>query len=328
MLNFATLNQARQGLQASEQKHHQQSAELYLQGRALTREGLQDPIDKAKLTEASGCYARGIQLDYRNPTNYLGMAFLFLLLDQPAEALPFIKSALEIEPASELGQEMMQQAQEDLSKLVGKKSSVAVPVTHAPLPSEGPIDYDAIYDRTEASIMLFLKEILTDEVLGYQPIPDPKRLKHLRQKHEVFQTRTLALHEQLEILDREMESGELRQHLSKVEQALKRLGSLEQLFEQFIELHADILKHSDLTQDVMTESQSTEDPEDIPVLEENLNVLLDHCDSVADRLEALENQRHDIAPLQSPYQSYSEQLEQFQDILEETIERLKLSKPS
>jgi chorismate-pyruvate lyase len=67
----------------------------------------------------------------------------------------------------------------------------------------------------------------------------------------------------------------------------------------------------------------TDDPQDIEVLEENLQVLLDHCDSVADRLDELESKKINIHPLQTPYQHYAEQLERFQDVLEETIDRLK-----
>jgi hypothetical protein len=99
--------------------------------------------------------------------------------------------------------------------------------------------------------------------------------------------------------------------------------ALSQLFEQFIHIHQDIQKHTDLADEIIAESQNTDDPQDIEVLEENLQVLLDHCDSVADRLDELDAKKVNIHPLQTPYQHYAEQLERFQDVLEETIDRLK-----
>jgi hypothetical protein len=164
---------------------------------------------------------------------------------------------------------------------------------------------------------------MTDDVLGLTPAPNPKQLERLQARLKIFQDKTQEFNQQLQILDQEMEVSDLRLHLSTIDKALQRMINLTQLFEQFIQIHQDIQKHTDLTGEIITESQSTEDPEDIEVLEENLQVLLDHCDSVADRLDELDTKKINIHPLQLPYQHYAEQLDRFQDVLEETIERLK-----
>ena len=87
MFDFATLTQARQGLQKSDQLRHQQSAELYTQGRQLIREAFLPPVNKAKLKQATDCFAKGIQANYKNPANYFGMGFLFLLITQPLPSM-------------------------------------------------------------------------------------------------------------------------------------------------------------------------------------------------------------------------------------------------
>lgn len=321
MLDFATMNQVRQGLQKSDSQRHQQAVDLYAQGRQLIREAMHSPVDKAKLKQATDCFSKGIQSNYKNPANYLGMGFLFLLLTQPKQAIPYIKSALEIAPQSELGQELLRQAQDALLPKATQKPVLP----HIPQIDKSPaeIDYDDLYDTTEAAIILFLKQIMTDEVLGFKPSTNSQQLKLLQSKLKLFQQKTLGFHKQLEILDEEIEVGDLRQHLGSIEKALQRIMSLSQLFEQFIEIHQDIQKHDELTSEIMAESQSTDDPNDIEVLEENLQVLLDHCDRVADRLDEIDSKRIDITSLQSPYEHYADQLERFQDVLEETIERLK-----
>ena len=51
MLDYAAINQVKQGLQANDQRNHQHSADCYSEGRALVREALHDPIDKNKLKQ-------------------------------------------------------------------------------------------------------------------------------------------------------------------------------------------------------------------------------------------------------------------------------------
>lgn len=325
MLDFASLTQARQGLQATESNRHQASQALYVQGRQLIREALNSPVDKAKLKQATDCFTKGIQANYKHAANYLGMGFLFLLIGQPRQALPYIKSGLDLEPASELGKELLEQAQNGLLPKTVPKSAPNLALASLPQLEQSPadIDYDDLYDSTEAAIMLFLKQIMTDEVLGLVPAPNPKQLHLLQAKLSLFQDKTQEFNQHLQILDQEMEVSDLRLHLSTIDKALQRIIALSQVFEQFLEIHQDIQKHSSLTDEIMAESQATEDPQDIEVLEENLQTLLDHCDSVADRLDELDAKQVNISPLQTPYQHYAEQLERFQDVLEETIERLK-----
>jgi tetratricopeptide (TPR) repeat protein len=322
VFDFATLTQAKQGLQKSDQLRHQQSVELYTQGRQLIREAFLPPVNKAKLKQATDCFAKGIQANYKNPANYFGMGFLFLLITQPLQALPYLKAGLELEPGSELGKELLQQAQSGVAQ---PKTTPQALVQHIPQFDKpaSEMDFDDLYDSTEAAIMLFLKQMMTDEVLGLTPSPNPKQLEVVQTKLNRFQEKTHEFNHRLQILDQEMEVSDLRQQLGTIDKALQRILSLSQLFEQFIEIHQDIQKHADLTDEIMAESQVTDDPQDIEVLEENLQVLLDHCDSVADRLDELESKKINIHPLQTPYQHYAEQLERFQDVLEETIDRLK-----
>jgi hypothetical protein len=321
VLDFATLTQARQGLQKSDSLRHQQSAELYAQGRQLIREAIKQAVDKTKLKQATDCFAKGIQANYKNPSNYFGMGFLFLLIAQPRQALPYLKAGLDLEPGSKLGNELLQQAQKGVQPKTAQKPNIPQ-LSQLDKPSDE-IDFDDLYDSTEAAIMLFLKQILTDEVLGFAPSPNPKQLALLQSKLKLFQEKTQEFSQRLQILDQEMEVTDLRQQLSAIDKALQRMLTMRQLFEQFIEIHQDIQKHTDLTDEIMAESQATDDPNDIEVLEENLQVLLDHCDSVADRLDELDAKKVNIHPLQAPYQHYAEQLERFQDVLEETIDRLK-----
>jgi tetratricopeptide (TPR) repeat protein len=324
MLDFASLNQARQGLQHSDNQRHQQSTKLYEQGRGYIREALNGPVNKLKLKQAADCFSKGIQSNYKNPSNYLGLAFLLLLTGQNRQALPLIKTALELDPSSALGCEMLVQAQAAPATKGPSAQSPHIPSVAQPAPlAAGDIDYDALFESTEIAIQDFIRQISRDPVLGQIPAPDPRQLAFIQDKLSQFSVRTQAFHRQLQILDDEFDVNILRQQLNNLDKLLKRLSSLTQLVEQFIEIEQDIRKHTELTVSIIAESKVTQDPGDLEVLEENLQVLLDHCDNVANRLDTLEARQIDIASLHTPYSRYTERLEEFQDVLEETIERLK-----
>lgn len=64
--------------------------------------------------------------------------------------------------------------------------------------------------------MLFLKQIMTDDVLGLPPSPNPKQLHLLQSKLKLFQEKTQEFHQQLQILDQEIEVTDLRRQLSAI----------------------------------------------------------------------------------------------------------------
>jgi tetratricopeptide (TPR) repeat protein len=316
MLDFATLNQAKQGLAKSDQQRHQQSAELYAQGRQLIRESLGDVIHKAKLKQATDCFSKGIQLNYKNPDNYLGMGFLFLLLSQPREALPYLKTALELKPDSELGLELLRQAQR-----VATPGSVApLPSTPPPIPSTGipqnSRDYDDLYDATEAALMLALKTVMSDPILGCQPAPDTAQLQQIHSQLALYQGQVAHFNHQLQILDEEIEVSDLRSSLGMIDRALQRLVTQASLFGQFVTLAQDIQQHQEQALALTEAAHAQAEPAQIAALEMQAQVLLDHCDHVADQLDAIDAKGVDIGPLQPLYQAYVGQLEALQDALE------------
>lgn len=326
MLDFATLNQAKQGLAKSDQQRHQQSAELYSQGRQLIRESLGDVINKTKLKQATDCFSKGIQYHYKNPDNYLGMGFLFLLLSQPREALPYLKTALELKPDSELGQELLRQAQ----RVAAPGSATTTPPSAS---SPSPVitipqqarDYDALYDTTEAALMLALKTVMSDHILGLQPTPDATQLQHIHSQLTLYQGQISHFNQQLHILDEEIEVSDLRRTLGMIDRAVQRLVTKATLFEQFVALAQDVQQHQAQALALTETAHTTADPSLIANLETQLQTLLDHCDHVADQLDAFDAKAIDIGSLQPLYQGYVSQLEALQDALEETAERLPIT---
>jgi DNA repair exonuclease SbcCD ATPase subunit len=64
-------------------------------------------------------------------------------------------------------------------------------------------------------------------------------------------------------------------------------------------------------------------PYNLPKFEAGLEMFMDRCDKVADQLDSLENQGHEIAALMPAYEQWLFLVDQFGDILDERTEILK-----
>lgn len=323
MLDFASLNQARQGLQQSGEQRHQQAAALYEQGRLHIREALVQPLDRDRLRQAAGCFGKGMQLHSRNPANFIGMAFLLLLTGQAPQAIPYIRTALELEPESQLARELLEQAQRP-PRRPGRKHDVqplSQPVSQS-VPAFDKIDYDALYDATQTEIQILIRQISAQELLTQKPTPDPAKLVQLQDLRADLKLRHADFLELAETIETELDVNLLRQQLGALEAVLRRLEGQIRLFRRFIAILQDIAKHISLTNTVIQAAQNARDPADLPGFEKTLQDLLDHCDQIADQLDELEARHIDIALLYRPYKAYLERIEEYQDALEESTERL------
>ncbi|MEZ0370267.1 MAG: hypothetical protein ACAI44_14355 [Candidatus Sericytochromatia bacterium] len=64
-------------------------------------------------------------------------------------------------------------------------------------------------------------------------------------------------------------------------------------------------------------------PNNLPLFEQGLEQFQDRCDQVADQLDAIEAQGHDIAPLVRTYEVWIALIENFSEILDERTEALR-----
>jgi chromosome segregation ATPase len=157
---------------------------------------------------------------------------------------------------------------------------------------------------------------------GLKPSLNVRDLKTLEIKYQSFHVLYVDLKKQIELVDEEIETTDLRKQLVPVEKSIQQMANLIEIFQQFMTLYEDIKQHQALTLTVISQSKEIHEQEDLSILEENLEVLLDHSDEVADHLDEIEKKGFSIQPLEKPYNSYIEELESFQDVLDETRQRL------
>lgn len=306
MIDFAAISQARQGLKARQDNRQSDSAALYEQGRALVAEAQAD-FDKQLLKQAADCFARGIQSYYGNPSNYLGMAYLFLLLGQAAKASPYLKSALELDPSSELGQQLLLQAQRAQTPEAARRPQGAHS-GHMP----GAVDVDEIYDQIEAAVQTFIRQLRNRPFWQMPPVIDAESYRALRREYESIEAQKRSFFERISTLEREIETAGLAQALNQVHPALQVLSGLLRASEKFMEIQRESRAHASTVLALLTRLQKGGQ-----IAPEQVEALLDHCDGLADKLDALEAEGLEISVLKPEYRQFLRKLEALQDALEE-----------
>ena len=311
MLDFAALSQARQGLQKNQNQRHEQSKQLYQQGRDFIRDAFIPPINKTKFKQAVDCFSKGIQCNFKNADNYWGMGFLFLSLNQPLKSIPYLKSGLEIETQSRLGQALLQQAQSGLVS-VGQKNNIEKQ-THSSDPYL--IDFDQLYEETATSILGLLKQLLSTMPMDLSL--DSKNRGFLDAQYQAYQTQFETFTHELQILDAEIDVSDLALQMASVQRKLKQMKDFMALQSLFLNIHDQIENEVSVLNQQIELIGGILNPSALKGWDESLQAMLDQCDLIADRLDDLSARNVDISLLEQAYTKYVARLSYFQELLED-----------
>lgn len=307
-MDFNLIIQAKQGLQKSQEQRHLQSSQLYEKGKQLVREALSPSINKHKLKQTVDCFSKGIQSNYKNASNYWGMGYLFLSLNQPLKSIPYIRSGLEIEPLSSLGQALMRQAQSGLIP-VGKKSKFIAP--------EKDDDFEQLYEDTANALMRLLKELLAEPFCTAPPTLEPEILVKIKSKHDEYLARQTKLAKDIQVLDQEIDISDLEIHVATIQRKLKQLENSYSLQALFLEINSQIQNEMEAVNHLIEKVEGILSLNKTLSEDNEIQILMDRCDFIADRLDDLGSKNIEITILEQSYMKYVSRLELLQDLLEE-----------
>lgn len=289
------------GLQAQREqldaRRSRLSGDAYQQGlEAFARASRSDFQDREALRQALDAWFEAIKQQRSNPEPYISLGYLFLLLGDSRTAVMYLKAAQNIAPRHPDPPVLI-----ELLLREGRAEPAVSPAA-----AQGSID-DESFEALEAELRDWLRRIQTWQ----PPVPTPADQERL-QLANCHQELAQALSEfqaQLIALEAEFDVSQLRARLRPLESKLQQYGQAIRLSEQFAELSATIQQLYGLTRKA---SQDIGD-EPLPDLEQ----LLDDCDAIADRLEAIEAKGFDISPLSGPYEALCQAIEKLQDKLDE-----------
>jgi len=300
---FAELQAQSQGLN---QRRQHTAGQHYEAGLKYFDVAVQSQFqDKQALQQALQEWIQAIRHNRRDPAPCVAVGFLFILLGEQRQALLYLKAAQQIDPQHADAARFLELLQRPPQASMGTSQAVAVAASVVP-PTEDPdLDYDSLYDQTEALIQQQIA------ALTAAPPPvagtDKQSYQALKLQYQQLKTSQDLIHSQLGTLEQEIDCHDLRQRLSPIEKRLQHFADILLASQAFASLAKDLKSETQQVQDFLAGD----------VHAAPLEHLLDRCDELADALEALEQQGHQIRELEGFYQQLTHALEKLQDRLDE-----------
>lgn len=294
------------------------------QGFAFLAQALGTPTlaeQKPLLKQACDAFAAGIRSQRSNPEPYIGFAYVLMLLGNTDKALGFVKEAQRLQPDHEDVALLMAEVKHRASlkpaaqtRNAASKPSfaggrAAVVVTK--------IDYDALYEQLDREIMVKVKSLMTAPLVEPKASVDPGHLARLDQQIQAIKKQLAHFEHQLKILEEEIDTVELSLKLKPLEGLLRNFQKALQASGILNSLYQEMTAQLRLMIQILKETRLSTDPEDVAIVEENLEEFLDRMDGFANGLDDLEAQGHEITSAMQRYHSLLAVVEDLQDALEE-----------
>lgn len=324
MFDLQSIKNLNKATSSKSNKRHKEAEERLFWGMACLDlahdEGYKD---KSKIEEAIKALIEAMVKNRRDPRAPLTLAYLFFAFEDYETAREYLQVAHEIDANNPVTKALDESIHQQIIKdrrASGSATVSAVPRGPDPLPVGEEIDYDALYDKLELYI------IAQTQAISLTPPPKAtisgqafKTLKAIYSTHLKSHKRML---DQLKIVDEEIDITDLRNQMKPFETNLRRYDKALKASRKFMDLKKTINAEIDLVAQVNMEAQSTTDPNDIPILEENMEALLDNCDNFADQLESLEELGHSVDAVEKVYEKLVKIIETFQDTVDDVSSRL------
>lgn len=188
---------------------------------------------------------------------------------------------------------------------------------------EDKIDYDTLYAEVK-DLIQNQSRLAIQQLRQVQVIVNIQDLALLKQNQDALKDNYQYILSQLDLL----KSG--GKDIVELEQSIKPLSSGITQFDramesnQFIKLSEKIYAEIEAVNSQIEEAQNTQKIEDLKIIEENLEVLFENSDDLADELEELEEQGLDIDPVLEHYDVLRLNLEQLQRVIQDAANRIGL----
>lgn len=291
---------------------HRQAQQIYQAGmRCLNQAQKSGFENKPLLKEAATKLNQAIRLNRQDPHPYLSMAYLLMLLLKYPEALRYLKQAQTSATEHPKVQEMLDLIQQ-LQKKASSPAAVAPAVPEA-RETRAALPLWRSLSEAKMAIMAEVKRVMEEFRLP-QPDGSAENQAIFQRRSETLQAVLNQLESNLLNLSQTADTQELDLLLGPIRSILKRFEKAIQICVDFQQLFKDIER-------VMLETSGcfeslAQQGLDASSLNPRLETILDDCDAIADRLDALAEQKIAIQPLEENYGKLVTYVQNFQDFFE------------
>lgn len=264
--------------------------------------------DKTPLKQAMRLFIQAARQRRSYVEPYIGLAYLSLLIDQKEVAQKYLLTALKLEP----GNTDALQLQKYLNE--GPEESDAESFALPEFAAVSGLDPDKTYDQLEQNLFQMIRSLM--KLPSPSPTVKADEFEQLRKQTEELASSTQSFDRQISGLEKEFDTSELRRRLRPLEVILQRSQRALEVSEQMQLLQKQI---AGLIETVRGISSRLQQPaaELLKRLEAELESVMDSCDWVADQLDQIDGQGHDISVLEHGYNILSAMIEGVRDTLDE-----------
>lgn len=306
---FKAINQESSKLKNQRALH---SNRFYEQGMALLEQVQEAQFKNAALLpQACELFINAIKNNREDVRPCFALAYVFLILQDFDMALEYLKAVLEKDPQHTLARRMKAQV---LSELEAAKKGTQ------PSGNDALSDKEDPYERLEDEIQKRVRKIM------HTPFPslvfEAGELKTLSIQSYSEQADLDDLHDRIMLLAQEYETLTLQQALQPIESHVKRLTQLVEINQTAWQIFQKIEAEMNLVEQCHQEARHTQNPEDIAILEENLEALYANQADYANALHELSQQGHHLGRVHESFQRLGLLTQSLEDVIDEATERL------
>jgi hypothetical protein len=301
------------GAAGQRQALRQKSSETALsQGLNLLKqahvEGFTNP---RRLQEATRLLLEALRQQRTDFRPCLGLAYIFLLLEDSVTAQKYISQATRLAPGEALIH-LFQERSQDIARERRQR-----PVVAEAAPAD---DFDHRYDACLLRIRLLSRQLMTTGVP--EPGPDAALIQTLNTRLDTLERELAHISTEISELDQEIETTDLLRGLKPLATVAAHLRRHLQQSESLQTLAGQMEADLEACHQICHEARLTAEPEDLPILDENLEALLDNFNGYEAELNR-QYQQGAVSPLLSKlFEKLREAIETYQETLEEAQARL------
>lgn len=323
MMNFKAISSIQDQTSRLSERRRQKSEELCHAGfRLLFEAETRGFADKSLLSQASDAFADAIAQDRLAPDAYFGMGYLLFLLKDYPLAMRYLREALRLQPEHPDARDLLQQLH-SLDKQAARSGPAPGPAPAArplPPPPAEP-DYDALYEEVEALIMQEVHRLASEKL----PIPSlqASAQRRLHQGLQRQQELIRSIQRQIDVIEVEIETDALRAKLKPLEVAVRRYQQAVSVSDEMLEIQQSLVGLLDRLPELSDGLVHARTAAELAMPLRLVEVMMDRCDQLADRLDFLDQKKHPVKALIEMYEHLVSEVEALHEQSDDLAEQLR-----
>lgn len=277
-------------------RRHSKSGELYQKGLEDLGKAIASKFkDKKKLQSAIGIFMQAIRSQRNNPEPYIALGYLFMLLNDFLSAKTYFNAVLDFDPNHADAKKFLHHIRNNISQVTKRTASIQSDIG-------GEIDYDQLYDSTEALIYTQLRILMAE--VSYQVVYVPEKIELLEKRKLQVQSIYEQINQRITVIGKEYDVSELLVKLKPLETLYKNIEKAYLISQKMVQVTSDIQRTVEVVFQMFKQGLGDLEP------------IFDKCDFYADQLDELDEAGYKIKPVEKKYLQLIALIEKLQDRLD------------